>query len=114
MVPFGGWHWRQMIADQALYLFPNVGIAFDLSVTFGKQMVIPGVLRAGIAAGSIVKFKISDNFCVSGIGGPNFILAVDKPIGLVEIGSLRDVCGDDCVIFVAFGHAIHLNGEQDR
>ncbi len=62
----------------------------------------------------IVKTVISDDLSVGCIGCTNFGPPTKQSVRLVEIGSLRDVGGDEHIILVGLGDTVHLDGKQHR
>jgi len=83
-------------------------------VGLDEDAVVPNVLVAGIRARYVGESKIPDDLRACRIGGANGGLAVDKSVGLEGIGGLGYVDGDEPIIVVNLGNAIHLNGEEHR
>lgn len=104
---------RQIEADQGGDAIPNVRITLNLSVRLGENPVIPGICRAIEGAGSVVNTEVANNARARGIGGANDV-AVKKSMGLIEIGGLENVGGDNRAVDAEFGDAIHLNGKKHR
>ncbi len=101
-----------MGANQRFDLIPDLRIAFDLSVSLHEDPRVPREIRAIVGACRIAEPVIAENLRAAGVGCANFSLAVKKPIQLIEICGLGDLCGDDLVVPSQCPAAIHLNGEQ--
>lgn len=77
-----------------------------------EDMVVPGILRTSERACFVVKFEISNDSGACGIGRANVVVAVEKSVGLIKVGGLGHIGGDDCVVHLALGDAVHLNRKE--
>src|SRR5260370_8442542 len=89
-------------------------MTFNLDVRLHKRAAEPGILFAAEGLGRVVEAKVADDPRACWIGGVNCRRAVEKPIALIEVRGLSDVCGDKRVILPALGDAVDLNGQKDR
>ncbi len=109
----GGWLWGQQGADQGFDFIPDGGITFDLGVSFGEEMVPPGILLAGDGTCFVMGLEISDDLGARGVGSANFGASFEMSVDLKEIHGLGHVGGDQGVILVVLGDAIHLDSEEN-
>ena len=91
---------------------PHPQVTFDLSVSFYKDAIVPGILFTAIRTGHVVEPEIPQDTGAGWIGSANLGLAVQKSVGLVEISGPGHVRGDDCIIFAKHRNAIHLNRQE--
>ena len=84
--------------DQGFHSIPNHRIAFNLGVRLHEDTIVPGVLGAVERALFIVKSEVSNDPRACSIGGVDIMVAVDEPMGLIEIDCLSYIRGDTYVI----------------
>src|SRR5580692_2143142 len=99
----------QIRANERFDLAPDSRITLDLDVRFHKNAVPPGILAAAERLRFVLRAEIAKDAGARGISSANLRLAVEHAIELIKIDGLRNIGGDDGVIFASLGHTIHLD-----
>ncbi len=80
---------------------------------FHQEPVEPGISLATDGIRVVVEAVVSQNFRPRRVRSPNLRTPVHDAIGLVEIYRLFHVGWNYGIVLADFGHAIHLDSEQD-
>src|SRR5580658_3283324 len=87
-------------------------IAFNRSVPFEQQAVVPRVCVTRTRFMVISKTIITQDCSASGISGPDHRLAMQNTVGLIEVSRLGDIGRDQRVIHAVLSDAVNLNAKR--